>query len=84
MAEETVLNLVQKLAKIREMIEVLRKNKSGFNYKYVTEDEILARVAAGMKKYNVSLKPSVVPGTLASSSIHYQKTKFRLRLHTYS
>ena len=75
MAEETVLNLVQKLAKIREMIEVLRKNKSGFNYKYVTEDEILARVAAGMKKYNVSLKPSVVPGTLASSPIHYQKTK---------
>ena len=42
MAEETVLNLVQKLAKIREMIEVLRKNKSGFNYKYVTEDEILS------------------------------------------
>ena len=41
---ETNLNLVQKLAKIREMVEVLRKNKSGFNYKYVTEDEILARV----------------------------------------
>jgi len=72
---ETKLNLVQKLAKIREMVEVLRKNKSGFNYKYVTEDEILARVAAGMKKYGVSLKPSVVPGTLATSPIQYQKVK---------
>lgn len=75
MSEEKALNLVQKLAKIREMVEVLRKNKSGFNYKYVTEDEILARVAAGMKKYGVSLKPSVVPGTLVTSPIHYQKTK---------
>lgn len=75
MAEEIKLNLVQKLAKIREMVEVLRKNKSGFNYKYVTEDEILARVAAGMKKYNVSLKPCVVPGTLTTGAIQYQKTK---------
>lgn len=75
MSEETNLNLVQKLAKIREMVEVLRKNKSGYNYKYVTEDEILARVAAGMKKYGVSLTPSVVPGTLVVSPYHYVKTK---------
>lgn len=75
MSEEINLNLVQKLAKIREMVEVLRKNKSGYNYKYVTEDEILARVAAGMKKYGVSLTPSVVPGTLLVSPYHYVKTK---------
>lgn len=75
MPEEANLNLVQKLAKIREMVEVLRKNKSGYNYKYVTEDEILARVAAGMKKYGVSLQPSVVPGTLFVSPINYTKTK---------
>lgn len=74
MAEEK-LNLIQKLAKIREMVEVLRKNKSGFNYKYVTEDEILARVAAGMKKYNVSLAPSIVPGTLQVKPWQYVKTK---------
>ena len=75
MPDEANLNLVQKLAKIREMVEVLRKNKSGFNYKYVTEDEILARVAAGMKKYGVSLQPSIVPGTLSVTPVSYTKTK---------
>lgn len=75
MTEEVNLNLVQKLAKIREMVEVLRKNKSGFNYKYVTEDEILARVAAGMKKYGVSLQPSIVSGTLSVTPVNYTKTK---------
>lgn len=69
------LSIVQKLAKIREMVEVFRKNKSGYNYKYVTEDEILAKVAAGMKKYDVSLIPSIVPGTLVISPYHYEKTK---------
>lgn len=54
---EAELNLYQKLAKIREMCEVLRKNKSGYGYKYVSIDEILARVTAGMKKYGVSLIP---------------------------
>jgi len=75
MAEETTMTLVQKLAKIREMTEVLRKNKSGFNYKYVTEDEILARVAAGMKRYGVSLKPSITPATLSLTPVHYTKNK---------
>ena len=73
MPDEANLNLIQKLAKIREMVEVLRKNKSGFNYKYVTEDEILARVAAGMKKYGVSLQPSIVPGTLSVTPVSYTK-----------
>ena len=47
------MTLVEKLAGIRNMVEVIRKNKSGYNYKYVSEDEILARVTAGMDKYHV-------------------------------
>ena len=43
MAEE--MNLYQKLAKIRKQVEVIRKNKKGFNYSYVSDDEILARVS---------------------------------------
>ena len=35
------MSLVEKLAGIRSMVEVIRKNKSGYNYKYVSEDEIL-------------------------------------------
>ncbi len=60
MAEE-ILNLQQKLAKIRKMTEVIQKNKKGFNYRYTSIDEILARVTAGMNKHNVSLYPRVVP-----------------------
>lgn len=54
------LNLYQKLAKIRALCEVMSKNKSGYSYKYVSVDEILARISAGMKKYGVSLVPKVM------------------------
>jgi len=69
------MTLVQKLAGIRKMVEVIRKNKSGFNYKYVSEDEILARVTAGMDKYHVLLYPSIVPQTAKVEPYHYIKTK---------
>jgi hypothetical protein len=74
MAEE-VLNIYQRLAKIRKMTEVIRKNKSGFNYKYVTEDEILAKVTAGMEKYQVSLIPDITPGTFTVTPYQYTKDK---------
>lgn len=69
------LSLVQKLAGIRKMVEVIRKNKSGFNYKYVSEDEILARVTAGMDKYHVLLYPGIVPQTAEVSPYNYTKIK---------
>lgn len=57
------LNLFQKLARIRRSVGALKKNKSGFGYKYVSEDEILAKVTAGMDKYGISLIPQIKPGT---------------------
>ena len=41
----------------------MQKNKSGYGYKYVTEDEILAKVTAGMEKNNISLIPMIKSGT---------------------
>lgn len=75
MAEE-MLNLQQKLAKIRKMTEVIQKNRKGFNYKYTSIDEILARVTAGMNKYNVSLYPHIAPGSEVVEPYVYGKTKF--------
>ena len=75
MAEE-MLNLHQKLAKIRKMTEVIQKNRKGFNYKYTSIDEILARVTAGMNKYNVSLYPRITPGSEVVEPYTYGKTKF--------
>ncbi|MDD5021847.1 MAG: ERF family protein [Endomicrobiaceae bacterium] len=74
MAEEK-LNIYQRLAKIRKMTEVIRKNKSGYNYKYVTEDEILAKVTAGMEKYQVSLIPDITPGSFVVTPYQYTKDK---------
>ena len=71
-----VLNLYQKLAKIRKMTEVIQKNKRGYNYKYTSIDEILARVTAGMAKYHVSLIPKFEQGTAVVVPNNYEKVKF--------
>lgn len=63
MEENEKLTLVQKLAKIRAMSDVVSKEKSGYNYKYADMTTILAKITSGMKKYRVSLIPSIVPGT---------------------
>lgn len=73
---ETSLNIYQKLAKIRKQVEVIQKNKSGFNYKYVTDDELLAKITTFMDKYGLSLVPSIVQGTMKHEQYHYLKTKY--------
>ena len=59
MAEQN-LNIYQKLAKIRKQVEVIQRNKKGYGYTYVSEDEILAKISGFMDKYNLSLIPSVI------------------------
>lgn len=73
--EENTLNLVQKLAKIRAMSELATKSKQGYNYTYTDVTEILAKVTSGMKKYNVSLIPSIVPQTANVSQLVSVNTK---------
>lgn len=69
------MNIYQKLAKIRKQVEVVQKNKSGYGYKYVTDDELLAKITAGMDRYGVSLIPNIVPDTLEVQPYTYKKTK---------
>ena len=69
---EATLNIYQKLAKIRKSVEVVQKNKSGYGYKYVTDDELLARITGQMDKYGVSLIPSIVPRTFNVTPYTYQ------------
>lgn len=75
MAEEK-LNIYQKIDKIRQMVEVLQKDSSGYNYKYISDTQILAKVTAGMKKYGLILIPTIVPGTLKVEPYTYKKIKF--------
>lgn len=75
MEENERLSLVQKLAKIRAMSDVVSKEKSGYNYKYADMTTILAKITSGMKKYGVSLIPSIVPGTASIDQNTIVKTK---------
>lgn len=75
MTEQSQLNIYQKLAKIREQVEVMRKNKSGYGYTYVSEDEILAKIQVFMKKYHLSLIPHIVGGTIEVEPYSYKKTR---------
>lgn len=70
------LNLYQRLACIRGIADVIRKNKSGYGYKYASEDEILARVKAGMSKYHVTIYPEIVSDTVQVERRDYTKKKY--------
>lgn len=69
------MTLIQKLACIRTMADVSAKSKRGFNYSYEDITDILAKVTAGMNKYNVSLIPNIVPGTVQVSQQTVVNTK---------
>ena len=69
------LNLYQKLARIRAMSEVVSKEKRGYNYTYTDILEILSSVTAGMKQYEVSLIPTIVPGTSSVAKNEITNTK---------
>lgn len=74
MSEEK-LTLLEKLAKIRATVEIVAKDKSGFNYKYTDINEILPKITAGMKKYDLSLIPHIVPGTTKVEPTVIKKAK---------
>ena len=69
------LNIYQKLAKVRKVVEVVQKNASGYGYKYVTDDELLARITGVMDKQGLSLIPSIVPDTFTVEPYTYTKLK---------
>ena len=75
MAEEKNLNIYQKLSKIRDTVDVVKKSKKGFNYTYSDITEILAKVRAMMTKYNVLLCPQFVHGSEQVQSVEFCETK---------
>ena len=77
--EISEMNLHQKLLKIANMAGVLQRTKSGYGYKYVPEEDIQAKVTAGLQKYGVMLYTSISPGTLNVTPIHYEKYDAKLK-----
>lgn len=65
-----VLNIYQKLAKIRKPVEVVKKNRKGYGYTYVDEEEILSKITGLMGKYGVSLIPNITHGSAVVEPYH--------------
>lgn len=74
--ESSGMNLYQKLAKVRAMSDIVKKDKKGYNYSYSDITAILAKVTAGMKKYGVSLIPAIKEGTSNVAQNIIFNTKF--------
>lgn len=70
------LNIYQKMAKIRKGVEVLKKDKSGFGYTYVSDELILANITGAMDKLHVSLIPEIVPNTAKVEVERFKKPKY--------
>lgn len=69
------MNIYQKLAKVRKAVEVVRKNKQGYGYTYVSDDELLSKITGLMDKYHLTLLPGISPGTMEYFEYNYVKTK---------
>ena len=74
--EVASMNLYQKLAKVRDIADVVAKNKAGYGYKYVSEDEVLAKVKAGLSKYHVSIYPMLNQEYFDVELREFSKKKF--------
>lgn len=79
MAKE--LNLHQKILKIANMAGVLQKSKNGYSFKYVPEEDVQAKVTAGLQKYGVMLYDSIVPGTIKVTPFTYEKYDAKLKIN---
>lgn len=75
MAEKTRANIYQKLANINKLVDVLRKDASGYNYKYVKEEDILLKLNLGLEQERLGIYPLIVPGTLKVLEQIYDKKK---------
>lgn len=73
MASTTDMNIHQRMLKILDMVGALQRTKQAYGYKYVPEEEIQAKVTAGMLKYGVMLYPTIVPGTISITPFSYEK-----------
>lgn len=70
------MNIFQKISKIRKQVEVIQKNAQGTkDFRYVTEDEILAKVSTFMDKYGLILIPKIRSGTFKATPYSYESQK---------
>jgi len=56
------MNLWEKIVEVRKSIDGLAKDKKGFNFSYVTGDQILSKIKGKMDELGLILQPSTQSG----------------------
>lgn len=77
------MNLYEKLARVRQRVEIMQKDASGYNYSFVSGESLLAKITGLMKELNISLIPRIVPGTMQVSRVATPKKKFMNEVGLY-
>ena len=67
------LNIFQKLAYVQRAVDIIQKDKSGYGYKYVSENELLPKINAEIDRLGLTLYPGIVPNTLVVTPYSYEK-----------
>lgn len=65
------MNLYQKIVEVRKVAKGFQKDGKGYNYKYVTGDQVLAKIRDKMNELNLLLIPST---KLGEHHLHNYKT----------
>ena len=71
----SALNIFQKLAKVQRAVDIIQKDRSGYNYKYVSDAELLPKINAEIDKYGLTLYPQITPQTTIIKEYSYERTK---------
>lgn len=69
---EPKLNLYQKIVEVRKIAEGFSKDKSSYNYSYVSGNQVLSKIKDKMNELNLLLFPST---TMGEHHTHAYKTK---------
>jgi hypothetical protein len=71
--KENAMNIFQKLLEIQKQVNGLGKDKSSFNYKYVTGSKVLEHIKPIMNQYGLILKQEVL--SIDNDRIDYTNAK---------
>ena len=80
---EEKLNLYERLAQLRKRVEFMQEDASGYGYKYVSEESLLAKITGLMEELHLSLVPRVLPGTMKVEKVELKKKKYMKEVGLY-
>lgn len=69
------MNIHEKIAKIRESMSALSKNRRGHVGNYVTEESATAKLQAALSAYKINVYPSIIPSSFIYEPFTNEKGK---------